>query len=178
MPPANFPKLQTERLLLKQLEIEDWETISFLRTDADVNKYVNRSNAATKEKAVEFILKTQFNFENLIAYYWKIVPKNENKMIGSICLWNFSEDRNQAEVGYDLHPSFQGKGMMQEALKAIVQFGFDTLNLQRVEAYTHGKNEPSINLLTRNGFELIEGKKDGDNEHNIVFVITKEKEFQ
>ena len=88
-------------------------------------------------------------------------------MIGSICLWNFSEDQKTAEIGYDLSPDYQGKGIMHESLCRIIEFGFQNLNLEFIEAFTHYKNEPSKKLLENNGFKLVPGKKDEDRNESL-----------
>ncbi len=165
------PEIKTERLILRRLKESDWEMISYLRSDKEVNKLVKRPSAETKVKALEFITKTNQDVDNQNLYYWTITEKNNDQMIGSICLWNFSEDRNTAEVGYDLSPKFQRKGIMDESLKRILDFGFKSLKLALIEAYTHKMNEHSKNLLERNSFKLVAGKKDEDNHDNIIYEI-------
>ncbi len=112
-------------------------------------------------------------FKNNQSYYWVITEQPNPQMIGSICLWNFSEDRKYAEVGYDLSPQFQGKGMMTEALQSVLNFGFQHLHLHSIEAFTHHQNENSKKLLKINGFQLIKGKKDEDNLDNIIYEIKR-----
>lgn len=170
----NDSEIVTPRLLLRKLKVEDWEMISFLRTDIDVNKYVDRPSAETREKALAFILKINGGIDDGNTYYWAIAAHKNNEMIGSICLWNIAADQKTAEVGYDLSPNFQGKGIMNEALSSILDFGFHRLNLENIEAYTHRDNENSKRLLERNGFRLELGKKDVDNENNIVYLLKKE----
>lgn len=173
MTKTNFTEIETERLLLAKLQTTDWEMISFLRTDETVNKFIKRPTAETKEKALQFIERIRKNVENNLVYYWKITKKGNPTMIGAISLWNFSEDRKTAEVGYDLSPAFQGKGIMSEALKNVIEFGFQKLNVDLIEAYTQYQNESSKKLLERNGFTLVEGKKDADNADNIVYALKK-----
>ena len=167
----NFLELHTKRLSLKRLLESDWQEISFLRSDPEVNKFVKRPSAQTQEEALAFIQKIDGFVNNEISYYWKITLINSQKMIGSICLWNFSEDRKTAEVGYDLHPDFQGKGVMSEALDRLIVFSGTQLNLNVLEAYTHGENEHSIRLLEGRGFTRIVGRKDPDNADNIVLSL-------
>ena len=57
-------------------------------------------------------------------FTWGIVLKNESKIIGSICLWNFSTDKKEAEVGYDLHPKNHRQGIMNEALGRVLSIRF------------------------------------------------------
>lgn len=167
----HFTEIKTERLILRCLKQTDWKMISYLRTDKDVNKFVKRPIAETKEKALEFIAKIKDGINKQNLYYWSIT--HNLKMVGTICLWNLSEDKKTAEVGYDLSPEFQGKGIMNEALKSILNFGFHNLNLNIIEAYTHKKNKKSKNLLNKNNFKLIKGKTDEYNKDNIVYEIAR-----
>ena len=169
----NFPEIKTKRLSLRRLEKSDWEAVSFLRSDKHVNEFVKRPSAETREKALEFISKINKGFENQDLYYWKITEKNQNEMIGSICLWNFSNDKKVAEIGYDLSPNYQGRGIMSESLKNVIDFGFKNLNLDFIQAYTHHQNTSSTTLLERNGFILVQGKKDEYNLDNIIFELKK-----
>ncbi|NAY93378.1 GNAT family N-acetyltransferase [Muricauda sp. JGD-17] len=168
-----FPEIETDRLLLRRLQQSDWEMISYLRSDKIVNEFVKRPSAESKEKALEFIVKINDGIDNRDLYYWTITEKNQKGMIGSICLWNFSKDKKIAEVGYDLSPKFQGKGIMNESLKSIMAFGFDNLNLETIEAFTHRLNGSSKKLLERNGFKVVLGKKDEHNADNIIYELKK-----
>ena len=168
-----FPEIETERLLLRRLQQSDWKMISYLRSDKTVNEFVMRPRAESKEKALDFITKINDGIENRSLYYWAITEKNQKGMIGSICLWNFSKDKKTAEVGYDLSPKFQGRGIMNESLKSIMTFGFDSLNLETIEAFTHRLNGSSKKLLEKNGFKVVLEKKDEHNADNIIYEIKK-----
>jgi ribosomal-protein-alanine N-acetyltransferase len=169
----NFPEIHTERLVLKRLEKSDWKVISFLRSDKNVNQFVNIPAAETKEKALKYIDKINTGVDKQNIYYWKITERNKNEMIGSICLWNFSKDDKTAEIGYVLSPEYHRKGIMNESLKNVTKFGFQKLNLNLIVAYTHYLNKSSIKLLKRNGYNLVKGKKDEDYPDNIVFELKR-----
>ncbi|GGX14670.1 GNAT family N-acetyltransferase [Aquimarina muelleri] len=166
-----FPNLQTDRLLLRQLKKEDANSILFLRSDAIVNKYVKRPKTDTVQDAIDFINKINNGIIEHDWIFWGITINGNPDLIGTICLWNFSEDQKIAEIGYDLHPEFHKKGIMNEALNSILNYGYKSLNLEIVEAYTHKNNEASKNLLFNNGFHLIEHKIDKDNLDNIIFAL-------
>ena len=163
--------------MLRKLQESDWEMISYLRSDKVVNRFVERPAAKSQVEAMAFITRINLAIEKQQSFYWTITLQGVDKMMGSISLWHFSKDRKSAEVGYDLSPEFQGKGIMDEALKRILTFGFKQLNLDLIEAHTHQQNEPSKNLLTKNKFKLVVGKKDEDNENNIIYEI-KRDEFE
>lgn len=168
-----FPELKTSRLQLRQLQQSDWQAVSYLRSDPEINAFVKRPSAETKELAIAFINRITTEFQNKKSYYWCITSMNQNEMIGSISLWNFSDDMKIAEVGYELSPLFQGKGLMAEALQTVVSFAFEQLNFEAVEAFTQNDNKKSRSLLEKNSFALIEGKIDADNYKNVVYRMIK-----
>ncbi|CAM3615157.1 GNAT family N-acetyltransferase [Flavobacterium gelidilacus] len=169
-----FPKIESKNLILRRVLESDCKIILYLRSDEEINKFIERPEhrkTKTIEEAKKFILQINENIETNKSITWGITLKNEPKIIGTICLWNFSEDNKTAEIGYDLEPKFQGKGIMSESLKSVLDYGFTTLNLDLIEAYTHQKNENSKTLLERNNFKLISAKIDEDNLNNAVFEI-------
>lgn len=169
----DFPRLSSPRLSLRPLEEEDWAEICFLRSDPSVNQWVVRPRAENREEALAFIHKIRQGYLEGHMYYWVICLPAKPKMLGSICLWNFSDDRKAAETGYDLHPDWQGKGIMQEALISILKYGFVVLRLGTVLAFTHRKNGPSRKLLERNHFRLKVGELDESNPHNFMYTLAK-----
>ena len=97
------------------------------------------------EKILSAIKKNQ-------SVYWAITLKDEDTLIGTICLWNISIENNTAEIGYELLPDFQGKGIMQEAISKIIEYGFNKMKLKVITAFTHPGNSRSTNLLLKNNF--------------------------
>jgi len=174
MNPQAFPTLKTARITLRNIVTSDHEVILFLRSNEEVNRFIKRpANRQTKNEkdALTFIesLDTGWKDNKLIA--WGISMNDDPQLIGTICLWNFSEDRRLAEVGYDLHPTFQKKGLMSEALQQVVTFGFQEKQLSTIEACTHADNEGSKKLLEKNGFVHLPDRIDIGFEHNSVFAI-------
>jgi len=170
----SFPEIKTERLFLRKIEKLDCDIILFLRSDETINKFIERpENRKTKNKAdaIKFIKEINIAFEKNKSISWGITLKNDSKIIGTICLWNFSQNNKIAEVGYDLNPKFHRKGIMSEALKMIIDFGFKELKLDKIEAFTHKENKNSKILLEKNGFYFIEDRKDLDNESNLIFEL-------
>jgi len=169
-----FPELISNRLILRSIKESDCDTILFLRSDMEVNKFIQRPEhrqTNTKSDALKFIKQLSENSQNGISISWGITLKNEPQIIGTICLWNFSKDHKTGEVGYDLKPEFQNKGIMNEALNLIIDFGFNKLKLYKIEAFTDHKNESSKKLLEKNRFQFIENRKDYENTSNIIFEL-------
>lgn len=147
-----FPILQTERLILRKLSLDDAEEIFFLRSDVEVNRYLDRTKAIDLDDALAFINKVNIGIANDKWMYWAVCFKNNPKLIGTVCLWNLNEVENKAEVGYELIPEYQGKGIAGEALSAVIEFGFNILQPGKIEAYTHKQNLASIKLLNKLNF--------------------------
>ena len=169
----NFQELETNRLHLRRLVETDWEMIRYLRSDKEVNQFVKRQPAETKEKALAFIAKTNDDIDQGKLCQWCIAWNNSPVMIGNICLWNFSHDRKTAEVGYDLSPEFQGRGIMDEAMKAVINFGFNQLKLDLIEAFTNKQNESSKKLLLKNHYKWNASRMDPDDLDNIIYELHK-----
>jgi ribosomal-protein-alanine N-acetyltransferase len=169
-----FPEIQTERLLLRKIETIDADDILFLRTDAIVNQFIERpENRKTRtiSDAVKFIQEVNEAFLKDKSITWGIAFRNKAHIIGTICLWNFSVDHKVAEVGYDLNPDFHRKGVMREALKSVVEFGFNELKLSKIEAFTNKNNEGSKKLLEKIGFQINTERTDPENSLNEIFEV-------
>lgn len=169
-----FPTINTERLLLRRIVESDWKAVLFLRSDKIINKFIKRSeDTKTKNKtdALLFIQMIHNAVEDNISVSWGITLIDSKEIIGTICLWNFSEDRRIAEVGYDLSPKYQNRGIMSEALSGVVAFGFSELKLDSIEAFTLNENESSRLLLERNGFVLMKDRTDEGNRDNLIFEL-------
>ena len=167
-----FPELKTSRLILRQLKESDCQDIFFLRTDEDVNRYVKRSKPKSLDDAKEFIYKVNDGINKNESLYWAITMKDQQELIGTICLWNFSKDKRIAEIGFELKPEHQGKGIMNEALVKVIEFSFTSILINSIDAYTHKDNISSIKLLKNNDFEENTEIKDSENPDIIVFTLT------
>ena len=168
-----FPTLITERLLLRQLKTTDDQAVFKIRSSEIVYKYIAKQNQNKIEEAQEFIAKTNKGIANGEFMYWAITLKESQELVGTICLWNFSKDRLIAEVGYELYPDYHKKGVMNEALQSVVLFGFEDLNLNNIEAFTHKENEASKALLVKHKFVLDTNRKDEGFPNNIIYKLSK-----
>lgn len=147
--------LLTTRLTLRPLLHTDDVALLALRSNPDVNRYIDRKPPEDIAQARMFIETIMNGALTQKLTYWGITPHGGD-LIGTICLWNFSEDRLTAELGYELHPAYQGLGIMNEAAKKVLDFGFTVLGLQTIRAVTHRDNLRSSRLLVRNGFSKVD----------------------
>lgn len=147
-----FPILRTSRLLLRQITNEDAEAVFILRSDPLINKYIHRQAAKSIKEAYDFIEKITNNQLNNSAIQWGITRSGNNQLIGNICLWNIDVKNNTAELGYSLLTDHFKQGIMQEALQAVKDYGFNVMKVKRIDAFTNKENVASLTLLARNGF--------------------------
>jgi ribosomal-protein-alanine N-acetyltransferase len=147
-----FPILRTERLILRPPAIGDRNETYFMRTDERVNKYVDRSRPVNVAEAEQFIEKLISGINNNESIAWVITLKESPMLIGSICLWNISVENSRAEIGFELHPAYQGKGIMLETMQKVLEYGFKTMKLKVIDAWVHEQNAASIKILEKNAF--------------------------
>jgi ribosomal-protein-alanine N-acetyltransferase len=148
-----FPLLTTDRLVLRPLDMSDADTLFQLRINPEVNKYLIRPAPTSIDDVYTYIEKIHGLLVNNTSFYWVLCLKTDNKLIGTICLWNFSEGQDVADIGYELNPEFQGKGLMQEAAEKVIDFAFNTVGLKMMLGVTDPRNEKSAVLLKQNGFK-------------------------
>ena len=170
-----FPVLITNRLRLTSLEDTDVESVFFLRSNEEVIRYIRKEPCKGIQEAYEHIQLLKRKQQENESTNWAIREKENAEMIGGICLWNFSDDRKTAEVGYDLKPSYHRKGLMSEALDAVIQYGFSEIYLDEIEAFTHRNNEASKSLLLKHGFVLNPERTDDGFPDNQIFELKRDK---
>ena len=147
-----FPELYTERLTLRHMSNEDADDLFLIRSDKDAMQYIDRPLATTVDDVLK-LLKTIEDF--LVAgdgITWGISLTGQPGLIGTIGLWRIVKEDYRAEIGYLLHPAWQRKGIMHEALVKVLDYGFSVMKLHSVEAKLNPLNEASIRLLEKNRF--------------------------
>ena len=149
---TTFPSMTTSRLVLRPLKHSDVNEIFILRSDEAVNKYLDRHRAKSKEDAIEFISKIEQLVSEGKSLFWAINFKDETSLVGTICLWNLSEEKNSVEIGYEILPAYEGRGIMNEAMQAVIQFAFDKMEASLIEAAFVPENSRSLRLLEKNNF--------------------------
>jgi ribosomal-protein-alanine N-acetyltransferase len=147
-----FTELQTDRLILRQVEEADAPEIYFLRSDDKVMQFLDKEKCKSLDEALEFIQMIRKATAENEGITWVICPKGEDKIIGNIALWRFDKPNHRAEIGYVLHPDFWNKGIMSEAMNAVLDYGFNTLKLHSVKANINPANHGSRKVLEKQGF--------------------------
>ena len=161
----NHPVLESDRLTLRPLRVEDDEAIFRLRSHPETFKYVDIKPYATVERARNFIKAVEKDIANAEAFFWGVALKDTDTIFGTICLWNFQKFKTQAEMGFEIHPSEHGKGYGTEAVAAVLQWLKNQDDFEIIDGITHEENIPSRKLLKKSGF------------HNLGIVVDIDPEI-
>ena len=168
---APFPILTTKSLTLRQPTTDDQRDILALRSDPEINKYLGRQPSKTIEDAINFIKKVNENIDKNNSIYWVITFTKTEEFVGTICLFDFSKEKNSCEIGYELMTKFQGQGIMKEATKKIIDYAFQTMHFQKIVACTHNDNQNSTKLLEKFDFKKSV-EADNENPDLNIFTLT------
>ncbi len=148
-----FPVLQTERLLLRRMLMQDDEALFLLRTEEAANKYLDREKPTAVEQVHQLVNKIDDGIRNNTAISWAIALKeNPDEMIGTISYHKTDAAHHRAEIGYMIMPHHWRKGLVSEAIKAVLDYGFNSMQLHSIEANINPHNEASRNILLKHGF--------------------------
>jgi ribosomal-protein-alanine N-acetyltransferase len=169
--PQNFPFLETERMLLRPLKESDGELFFSLRSNPEVNRFINRNPAKTMEDAEMHITKVLAGVKREETVMWIMEAKENGNAMGSLLFWNLDRETSKAELGYEILPSYSGKGFVSEGLKAILDYGWNQMNLRFVEGIVHRKNLASIHLLEKFGFIL--SMCEGLEEDELCYLLNR-----
>lgn len=147
-----FPDLYTPRLHLRRLTPDDANEIFFLRTDKEVQRYIDRPKPQSLDETIKYINDINALLDNNESILWGISFGTDPTVIGYICLFHVEIENCRCEVGYLLHTDQHKKGLMKEALAAVLAYGFDIMQLHSIVASINPGNVASIALLRRVGF--------------------------
>lgn len=134
------------------MEEKDAEAFYRLRSNDIVMKYLDRDYMKSSDEALEKINEIKGECKANTCIQWTITLKDKDDLMGTICYWRIEKHHHRAEIGYMLAPQFHRQGYMQEAISAVIQFGFEKMKLHSIEAQTHPDNTASTELLLKNGF--------------------------
>ncbi len=149
---TTFPIIETKRLRLREMEMNDTSLLLQLRSDERVMKYMAKEPIQTIDEARSMIKDIHNAFGKRESIYWAIALKDTDNLIGAGGYWRWVKQHFRAEIGFQLLPAYWRKGYMKEALGAMIQYGFDKMTLHRIEADSDPGNNASIKLLENLGF--------------------------
>ena len=175
-----FETIHTERLTLRKFTPETFAFIfdNYSKEEIMVLLGLNTDEDYTRDRNKSLGGYTTYR-STMIQF--KIVDNASGLVVGAAGFHNWYAEHSRAELGYALtKEEFKNKGIMTEAVTAILDYGFNVMNLERIEAFTSPSNEPSIKLLnkfnfTQEGYMRKRYFYDGKFEDSPVFALLKEE---
>ena len=143
-----FEPIRTERLLIRRLEMDDAQDFFEYRSLPEVYEFQSFKPKNVKDIEIFFEMLSELPNSPNTWFQLAVCLKDENKLIGDIGI-HFSEDGEQASIGYTVSPDFQGMGFAEEAAKAVMKYLFIALGKHRIIASVDPDNKKSINLLDK-----------------------------
>ena len=153
MTPSSFPTLETERLLLREIVQDDVPALFAVHGDPEAMKWFGVDPLADEAAAVKLVdLFASWRSLANPGTRWGIQIKGQSSLVGTCGLFAWHRNWRKCALGYELNPNSQGNGYMQEALRTCLAWGFEYMELNRVEAQVHPGNAASLRSLERLGF--------------------------
>lgn len=150
---SEFPVLETERLRLRMIRPADITAVFEIFGDENVTRYYGLETYTSIDQAAERIAIYRQNFAKRRSIRWGITSKEDNWLIGTVGIMNWKPRFFNAALGYDLAQRYWRQGIMFEALTAVLNYAFTTMQMNRLEAFVMPKNKPSSQLLEKLGFQ-------------------------
>ena len=153
-------QIETERLIMRELELSDAEGLFELDSNPEVLKYIGIDTVKTIEESLGVIRMLQRQYvENGIGR-WAVIEKSTGEFMGWSGLKLYREPINNQtniyELGYRFIPRYWGKGFATESARAWVNYAFDELKIDKLFAFTDLGNDSSKNILHKVGFKVID----------------------
>jgi ribosomal-protein-alanine N-acetyltransferase len=146
--------LETERLILREVKEEDWQSVHEYGSDPEVVRYLT-FGPNTEDETKAFISRVLANQKEQprLSYSCALVIKSTNKLIGICAIHVVSVENREGEIGYGLNRVYWKKGYMTEAARRVVMFGFHELGLHRIYATCEPANTRSYRVMEKIGMK-------------------------
>ncbi|MGD6842691.1 GNAT family N-acetyltransferase [Bacillus infantis] len=151
---AEFPIIETERLLLRKPEEDDIPKLYRIFSNPEATRFYDVEPFRSVSEAEDLLESLLWRYSMKKQIRWAICWKEDNTLQGTCGFHSVEKFHNKAEIGYELHPEAWGKGIMSEAVDAIIRYGFNCMNLNRIEAVYLPENAASKKLLEKKGFKI------------------------
>ncbi len=149
----DLPTLETERLILRKVTKDDLASMYEYGSDPEVSKYVTWERHRSIDDTQAFLDFILNQYENGKLAPWAIEYKENGKMIGTIDFVDWQPALRIGEIGYVLHRDYWGRGLMSEAAKRVIDFGFEEMDLVRIQAVCLPENKGSYRVMEKAGME-------------------------
>ena len=149
--------IETERLLLRRSRPEDAATISAYRSDPNVNRQQGWDRTDLEGVLADIVeMSGRSPGEAGGWVQFTVEERGGGRIVGDVGLSVADGEPGVIKVGYTIDPAFQGLGYATEAIRALVEYAFETLGAELVRAHASAENAPSIRVAEKVGMRLVE----------------------
>ncbi|PLR95223.1 GNAT family N-acetyltransferase [Bacillus sp. T33-2] len=148
-----FPVLETERLILREIEKTDAKDIFACFSRDAVTRFYGQDTLTSEEQAEGFVEFFKNSFLERRGIRWGIERKQKKGLVGTVGFNAWSPKHKRAEIGYEIHPDHWRNGYAREAVLEVISYGFNDLELNRIGAVVFLQNEASNEMLIKLGFQ-------------------------
>lgn len=144
--------LNTGRLYLRPLQLSDAEAMHGIYADPETMRYWSSEPVSQVEDSRKLVQQDLDAAAEGTMTFWAVTERGSDAALGKCALLHYSPANRRAEIGYVLNRGYWGRGLMTEAMRAVIQYAFDEVGLHRLEADTDPANAASLRLLEKLGF--------------------------
>lgn len=149
--------IETEGLIMRRFKYSDDDAmLKYWVADEKIQSLYSEPTYNTKDEVRGLLDKYISSYENSDYYRWAIIDKVTKECIGQIAYFLVDSKNHFAEIEYCIGSAFQCKGLATEATKAVIKYGFERMNLHKVQICTKTINKPSQRVIEKCGF-IYEG---------------------
>ncbi len=148
---GNLPQLETERLILRKMTLGNASFLFEYASDPEVSRHTLWESHKSIEDSINFLKSMIQKYKNGEVSVWGLVYKENNKFIGTCGYGWWDTVHCRAEIGYALSRKYWNKGLMTEAVREVIKFGFEKMKLNRIEARCVVENIASQKVLEKAG---------------------------
>ena len=149
----SMPEILTDRLILRRMTMKDAQDIFEYSRDPEVARHVLWTAQKHISEAKEYVRYMTKRYRDDLPSSWGIIDKESGRLVGTIGYMAFSEENASVEIGYSLARWLWGKGMATEALRAVIDYTFEAMDINRIEAQHELTNPSSGRVMEKCGMK-------------------------
>jgi ribosomal-protein-alanine N-acetyltransferase len=149
-----LPRLETPRLILRALSLDDADDIFAYASDSEVTRYTIFERHQSLDTTIEWLRSVLDMYCDGHPGPWGMERRERGRLIGACGFRNWDAHHGRAEMGYTVTRAFWNQGYATEAVRALLAFGFEHMNLNRIEARAVPANVGSTRVMEKAGMKL------------------------
>ena len=179
---SNLPVLETQRLILRPMRSEDAQDMYEYASRPEASAYTIWDSHRSIDETRKFLACVEVNYARGEIENWGIEFEADGKFIGTCGFFFWDMPHRGAEIHYALSPDYSGRGLMTEAIQAVLRFGFERMGLHRIEAKCMVQNRASERVMQKAGMKFEGIMRDGifakGRYHDLKVYAVLEKEWE